>query len=427
MDIATLYQMFKESKGICTDNRKVQKGQIFLALKGDNFNGNNFAKQAIDAGAAYAIVEENVGEGEQFILVANSLATLQALAKYHRQQFSIPVIALTGSNGKTTTKELVATVLEKKYKVHYTKGNLNNHIGIPLTLLEMPMDTEIAVIEMGANHQREIAGYCEYVLPGYGLITNIGKAHLEGFGGIEGVLKGKTELYQYIGAHGGKLFVSDMAQNLLDKSAEFVDKDKLVFYGQKATSLVVGERIPNQVFLAFRWNNNEVKTQLVGDYNIENALSAICIGVYFNVPESAICEALAGYSPSNNRSQMTVYKDNKFVMDAYNANPSSLTVALQNFDTLEAVSKMVIIGEMMELGEYSKEEHQKIVGVVSDMKLEMRIFVGNGFSFLQADDSVLYFENTQKLKSWFDAQAFSNKTILLKGSRKNALENLLRD
>jgi len=427
MDIVTLYQKFKESKGICTDNRSVQKGQIFLALKGDNFNGNNFASQAIADGAAYAIVDEEVGEGEQFIIVENALATLQALAKYHRQQFSIPVIALTGSNGKTTTKELVATVLEKKYKVHYTKGNLNNHIGIPLTLLEMPRDTEIAVIEMGANHQREIAGYCEYVLPNYGLITNIGKAHLEGFGGIEGVLKGKTELYQYIGTHGGKLFVSDISQKLLDKSAEFVDKSNLVFYGEKTISLVVGELLPSEECLMFKWKTNEIKTKLVGDYNIENALSAICIGVYFDVPEIAICEALAAYSPTNNRSQMIVYKGNKFVMDAYNANPSSLTVALQNFDKLDAVSKMVIIGEMMELGEYSKAEHQKIVQQVRDMELEKRIFIGDGFSFLKEDNAVLYFENTQALKSWFDMQAFSNKTILLKGSRKNALENLLKD
>lgn len=427
MEIASLYQKFKESKGICTDNRKVQNGQIFIALKGDNFNGNNFAKQAVEDGAAYAIVNENVGNAEQFILVEDTLETLQALAKYHRQQFSIPVIALTGSNGKTTTKELVAVVLEKRYKVHFTKGNLNNHIGIPLTLLEMPIDTEIAVIEMGANHQREIASYCEYILPNYGLITNIGKAHLEGFGGIEGVLKGKTELYQYIGTHGGKLFVSDLSQKLLDKSLEFVDKSNLVFYGKNADSSVVGELLPSEECLTFRWNSNEIKTQLVGDYNIENALSAICIGVYFDVPESAICEALEGYSPNNNRSQMIVYKGNKFVMDAYNANPSSLTVALQNFDKLDAPAKITIVGEMMELGEYSRVEHQKIAQQVSQMQLEKRIFVGEGFSFLKGDNMFLYFENTQALKTWFDVQVFSSKTILLKGSRKNALENLLKD
>jgi UDP-N-acetylmuramoyl-tripeptide--D-alanyl-D-alanine ligase len=426
MEIVSLYQKLKVSTGICTDNRKIKKGQIFVALKGDNFNGNNFAIQAIADGAAYAIVDEKVGNDERCILVENTLDTLQALAKYHRQQFSIPVIALTGSNGKTTTKELVAAVLEKKYKVHYTKGNLNNHIGIPLTLLEMPMDTEIAVIEMGANHQREIEGYCKYVLPNYGLITNIGKAHLEGFGGIEGVLKGKTELYQYIGVHGGKLFVSDMSQRLLDKSSEFVDKNNIIFYGKGATALASGGLLETKECLSFRWKGNEIKTQLVGDYNIENALLAVCIGLYFDVAEKDICEALERYSPNNNRSQMIEYKGNKIVMDAYNANPSSLSVALQNFDKLASPAKIAIVGEMMELGEYSRVEHQKIAQQVSQMELEARIFVGEGFSFLKADNSVLYFENTQALKSWFDAQGYSTKTILLKGSRKNALENLLK-
>jgi UDP-N-acetylmuramoyl-tripeptide--D-alanyl-D-alanine ligase len=336
------------------------------------------------------------------------------------------VIALTGSNGKTTTKELIAAVLQKKYKTHATKGNLNNHIGIPLTLLSMKDDTEIAIVEMGANHQKEIAAYCEYVHPNYGLITNIGKAHLEGFGGEEGVLKGKTELYDYISRESGKIFISDYNEKLLRKANEFFESNSsFIYYGSKTDSLIFGEIIGREDFLHLIVNiENEsyaIQTNLTGDYNFENVLAAICIGHYFGVPANEIKSAIENYFPNNNRSQKIKSGSNEIILDAYNANPSSLSEALKSFDKAKAKNKIVIIGEMMELGESSRSEHEKIAQQVIDMNLSLKIFTGDGFSFLSGKDDLRYFANTNHLREWYKNQQFNDSLILIKGSRKNKL------
>ena len=431
MDIARLYQYYLSSTGVTTDTRQIKSGSMFFALKGDKFNANDFAIEALQKGAAYAIIDEAQGNSEEYkdklILVADVLTTLQELSGYHRQQLKCPVLAITGSNGKTTTKELIAAVMAKKIRTVATHGNLNNHIGVPLTLLGTPADTEFLIVEMGANHQKEIAGYCIYADPDMGLITNIGKAHLEGFGGEEGVIKGKTELYQYIAKKGGKLFVSSGSDILVTKAKEYVSADKIIYYGNKGSDFCSGSIISTGEFLTVKVNDDLiVKTQLVGNYNFENVLAAICIGKYFGVEDSSIEEAIENYVPSNNRSQKLVVGSNTILLDAYNANPSSMTEALRNFEKLDAPNKITILGEMMELGEYSKDEHLKIIDAVNHMQLSLRIYVGDGFKMLKGQEGVLYFENTEQLKDWYKAQHFENTTQLIKGSRKNALEKILQ-
>lgn len=431
MKIEELYLWYKQCTGITTDTRNVKEGCMFFALKGEKFNGNLFAADALKSGAKYVIVDEQIQhfgcELEQVVVVDDVLKTMQQLGLYHRQQVGCKVIALTGSNGKTTTKELMAAVLSTTFKTHFTKGNLNNHIGIPLTLLEMPADTEIAVIEMGANHQLEIKGYCDYVEPDYGIITNVGKAHLEGFGGEEGVVKGKTELYEYIGRKGGVLFVNDRSEKLIERAFAFSDASKIVFYGEKRDAFALGRIATKNECLNIELSDGvSVQTQLVGDYNFDNAMAAICVGKYFGVEAALIVKALQEYVPSNNRSQKIVIGTNTIILDAYNANPSSMQEALKNFELLDAENKMVVLGEMMELGEFSAEEHQKIADVVLQMKLTERVFVGKQFAFLKDKPSLLYFENVNLLKDWYTQQQFNSTTQLIKGSRSNALEGLLK-
>jgi len=431
MNIETLYTLFKASSGITTDTRNIQKGNIFFALKGDSFNGNHFAVDAIKAGASYAIVDEEINAGEDYhnsiVVVENVLEIMQELALYHRNKIGCKVIALTGSNGKTTTKELMAAVLQKKFKTHYTKGNFNNHVGIPITLLAMSEDTEIAVIEMGANHQKEIEGYCAYVNPDFGLITNVGKAHLEGFGGEEGVLKGKTELFKFLGSKGGLLFVNDSHAKLLGKALEYSSLEKIIYYGTNPSSFVSGEISGDGDLLSFIFNDKTIiNTNLVGDYNFENALAAVCIGKYFGVSSSDIKAALEEYVPTNNRSQKIVSGTNTIILDAYNANPSSMEEALRNFDSIKADKKMTIIGQMMELGDFSQEEHKRIAQQVLDMNLWKRVFVGKGFEFLKTDNDTLFFESTIALKEWYKKEVFEHTTQLIKGSRSNGLEVLLK-
>ncbi|MFN8315731.1 MAG: UDP-N-acetylmuramoyl-tripeptide--D-alanyl-D-alanine ligase [Chitinophagales bacterium] len=431
MKIEELYLLYKQCTGITTDTRNVKKGCMFFALKGEKFNGNLFASDALKSGAKYVIVDEQIQhfgyELEQVVVVDDVLKTMQQLGLYHRQQVGCKVIALTGSNGKTTTKELMAAVLSTTFKTHFTKGNLNNHIGIPLTLLEMPADTEIAVIEMGANHQLEIKGYCDYVEPDYGLITNVGKAHLEGFGGEEGVVKGKTELYEYIGRKGGVLFVNDRSEKLIERAFAFSVADKIVFYGGKRDAFVSGTIVRKNECLNIELSDGvNVQTQLVGDYNFDNAMAAIGVGKYFGIEEEVMVKALQEYVPSNNRSQKIVVGTNTIILDAYNANPSSMQEALKNFELLDAKNKMVVLGEMMELGEFSAEEHQRIADIVLQMNLTERVFVGKQFAFLKDNPSVLYFENVAQLKEWYSHQNFHSTTQLIKGSRSNALEGLLK-
>lgn len=437
MQIEELYKLYLASTGITTDTRKIAKGNLFFALKGDKFNANEFAETALNKGAAYVIVDELVEPkwkkkyGPRFILLRNVLRTLQQLAGYHRQQLKCPVLAITGSNGKTTTKELIAAVLSKKYKTFATKGNLNNHIGVPLTLLSIKAySAEFAVIEMGANHQGEIASYCEYTKPDYGLITNIGSAHLEGFGGIEGVLKGKTELYRDIASRNGKVFINSESEVLVDSWQSAIGNNtNTVTYGKAADVYCKGEIKTGTEFLTLITEGVEIKTNLVGDYNFENVMSAICVGKYFGVELPLIKDAIENYTPTNNRSQKIVEGTTTIILDAYNANPSSMLEAIKNFEKLEAENKVAILGQMMELGEYSRAEHEKIFAATEGLQNTKRVFVGTGFEFvnqLPATRSIKWFETTEDLAVWYRQQQFENTSILIKGSRKNELEKILQ-
>src|SRR5450432_483733 len=356
--INDLYQLYLKYPSVCTDTRKVQKGDLFFALKGENFNGNLFAGQAIANGAAYAIIDETSAVlNDRMIRVENVLASLQALAAHHRNQFSIPFIAITGSNGKTTTKELIHAVLSLKYKTSTTEGNLNNHIGIPLTLLKIKPDVEIAIVEMGANHIGEIAGYCLYTRPTHGLITNVGKAHLEGFGSPEGVKKGKGELYDYLRAHGGTAFVMwdyDYLQQMSKGISEIIS------YGTAQADLTgtVESAFPQlQILMTGGVHLDKIQTQLTGNYNLPNLLAAVCVGNYFNVNPSDIRTGIEAYTPSNSRSQLMQIGTNTIILDAYNANPSSMKSAIENFSAYPSKNKILLLGAMAELGRDSLQEH----------------------------------------------------------------------
>lgn len=446
--IEKLYALFLASTGITTDTRNIQAGNIFFSLKGEKFNANEFAEDALAKGAAYVVVDE-IFKAEwkeqysmQLVLVNDVLQTLQRLASYHRVQFKFPVLAITGSNGKTTTKELIAAVLSKKFKTYATKGNLNNHIGIPLTLLAVKTDAEFAVIEMGANHQGEIASYCEYVQPDFGLITNVGNAHLEGFGGFEGVVKGKTELYLDLAKRGGKVFVNGANEILMEKISDcglrIADLNTVISYGTGEGVFCRGEIGNSSEFLSVVVDDVEIKTNLTGNYNFENVMSAVCVGKYFGVGLPLIKEAIENYTPSNNRSQKIVSGTNTIILDAYNANPSSMMEALKSFESLLFVGDntnmgVVIIGQMMELGEYSEDKHKKIAAHVSTVKWNSvtKVFVGKGFEFMRpmvgapANHGILWFEKTEEVKQWFKQQTFENTLILIKGSRSNELEKIL--
>ncbi|MCX6198414.1 MAG: UDP-N-acetylmuramoyl-tripeptide--D-alanyl-D-alanine ligase [Bacteroidetes bacterium] len=434
--IEKLYSLYLASSGVTTDTRNINQGNIFFALKGENFNANLFAEEALTKGAAYVVVDEisnpewETKFGERLILVDAVLKTLQRLAGHHRAQLNCPVLAITGSNGKTTTKELIAAVLSKKFKTYATKGNLNNHIGIPLTLLSIKSDVEFAVIEMGANHQGEIASYCEYVKPDYGLITNVGLAHIEGFGGFEGVVKGKTELYKDIALRGGKVFINCDTQLLIDELqiTNYPPHD-IISYGTNANAFCKGEVGGSKEFLSVLIEGEAIQANLVGEYNFENVMSAVCVGKYFGVETTQIKEAIENYKPTNNRSQKISLGSNTIFLDAYNANPSSMLEALKNFEKIEAKNKVVVLGQMMELGKYSEEEHQKIVAALSSSRWQKvkKVFVGKEFKFLKTDSSVLWFEKTEEVKDWFKQQQFENSYVLIKGSRKNELEKILKD
>lgn len=434
--IAELYSLYLASSGITTDTRNVCQDNIFFALKGENFNANLFAEEAFTKGASHVVVDEiskpelATKFGERLILVDDVLTTLQQLAGHHRAQLKCPVLAITGSNGKTTTKELIVTVLSKKFKTYATKGNLNNHIGIPLTLLSVKSDVEFAVIEMGANHQGEIASYCEYVKPDFGLITNVGLAHIEGFCGFEGVVKGKTELYRDVIKRNGKIFVNSESQLLIDElRITNYTATAIIRYGRNAIIFCKGEVGESKEFLSVITEGETIQTNLVGEYNFENVMSAVCVGKYFGVEVSQIKEAIENYVPTNNRSQKISLGSNTIILDAYNANPSSMIEALKNFEKIEANNKVVVLGQMMELGKYSQAEHEKIFASLngSNWQKVKRVFVGKGFEFLKTDSSVLWFEKTDEVKEWFKQQQFENSYILIKGSRKNELEKILKD
>lgn len=419
-----LYKLYQQHPSVQTDTRKLKEGDIFFALKGPNFNGNLFAKQALEAGAAYAVIDEAVeGMDDRFILVDDVLSSLQELAGYHRQQFSIPFIAITGSNGKTTTKELVYTVLASHFKTYTTQGNLNNHIGVPLTILSIPADAEMAVIEMGANHQKEIAGYCEYTDPTHGIITNCGKAHLEGFGGIEGVRKGKGELYDYIRSHNGTIFRFNDFDYLHEMSKGI---EKVIGYGTHEGA-ITGEVIASEPFLEVSITKGasftQVSTQLVGAYNVSNVLCAIAIGKTFGVPDEKIKDAIETYIPSNSRSQMVKKDGNHIILDAYNANPTSMRAAIDNFAKLKVHNKVLMLGGMMELGENSITEHQQIIDLINNYPWQNVVLVGGDFK--NTTHNHLFFTNSTEAANWFKQQNFSGTHFLIKGSRSMQMEKIL--
>jgi UDP-N-acetylmuramoyl-tripeptide--D-alanyl-D-alanine ligase len=431
MNITSLYTKFLACKqSITTDTRKITKGCIYFALKGERFNGNNFATQAIKDGANYAVVDDaSLPTSENYILVEDVLTTLQQLANHHRKQLNIPVIGITGSNGKTTTKELIHAVLSTKYNTQYTQGNLNNHIGVPLTLLTITPQHEMAVIEMGANHQREIDMLCRVAEPDFGIITNIGKAHIEGFGGIEGVKKGKSELYKYLLEKNGTVFLHGDDEVLVDLGK---DNNK-VTYGTNKLYDIVGKCNANSLFVELAWRTrykapelqkaDYIKTNLVGIYNYNNTLCAACIGNYFKVDEDLINQAIQSYTPNNNRSQLQQTVNNTLILDYYNANPSSMQAAIQNFYHTNAPSKMLILGDMLELGSESIAEHKTIIDLLHQKQLTDYLLVGPIFKSLQQQQS---FTTSKQAFEFLQVNSVKNKTILIKGSRGIALEEVIK-
>ena len=422
MRIESLYKTYLRHPVVETDTRQAGPGCIFFALRGPNNNANRFLHKAFDAGASYAVTDEDPGfEDPRVIRVDDVLATLQALALHHRKQFEIPVLGITGSNGKTTTKELVHAVLSMRYRTHTTKGNLNNHIGIPLTLLAMPLDTEIAVIEMGANHQREIASYCTYVRPTHGLITNCGKAHLEGFGGIEGVRKGKGELFDFLRSDGGTAFVMGDYEYLRDMCKGI---RTIVTYGSSDAE-VTGRVLSSEPYLAVLVEgtpDRDVQTKLVGDYNLPNVLAAVAVGRRFGVPDERIAAAIEGYTPSNNRSQMAEAGGNRLILDAYNANPNSMRAAIENMAAQKHPRKMAFLGAMMELGEESLREHRELVSLLEKQTLDTVVLVGGDFG--RTDHGYLYFNDSASAAEWVRRNPPIDALILVKGSRSMQMEKV---
>jgi UDP-N-acetylmuramoyl-tripeptide--D-alanyl-D-alanine ligase len=408
-----------------TDSRKLKKDDIFFALKGPNFNGNNFAKQALQSGAAYVVADELLSfQSERIIQVDNVLETLQQLAKYHREQFRIPFIAITGSNGKTTTKELLHEVLSTTFKTYTTERNLNNHIGIPLTILKIKPDAEIAVIEMGANHLQEISGYCQYAKPTHGLITNIGKAHLEGFGGEKNVKKGKGELFQYLKTYDGTVFVNTDDDAVYDLSKTI---NNAIFYGSKSKNST-GAIIKNDPFIEVKIEDKKpftIQTNLVGAYNLPNVLAAFCIGKYFKIESGKIKSAIENYQPSNNRSQLIQKDTNTIILDAYNANPGSMKAAIENFAKMKGDKKILLLGSMMELGTESEKEHADIVSLIDQNKWGAVVLVGKNFK--EIENHYISFENADQARVWLKDQHFKNAQILIKGSRSMQMEKVLED
>ena len=440
MNIKELYKLYQQHPCITTDSRDCPEGSIFLALKGESFNGNQFAQSALDKGCAYAIVDEpEFSKGERFILVDDCLQTFKDLAREHRRQFNIPVIGITGTNGKTTTKELIAAVLQEKFNVLYTQGNFNNDVGVPKTLFRLNKEHEIAVIEMGASHPGDIKTLAETAEPTCGLITNVGKAHLQGFGSFEGVIKTKCELYDFLRSReDGLVFLNADNEHLVDQIA---DEDTLWIspYStdpEKQYTCISGEVIACDPFLKFRWREplmtleeegrstkwHKVQTQLIGSYNIDNLLAAIAVGINFGVDRKKICAALENYVPSNNRSQMTVTERNHLIVDAYNANPTSMQAALDNFSLIQADRKMAILGQMGELGSESDKEHRQIVSYLEAAHYDEVWLVGDNFKDI--DCPFRKFHDVEEVKAAIKDQCPEGYYILIKGSNSNKLFQL---
>ena len=423
MNIEELYQVYLQYPSVQTDTRKLQKGDLFFALKGPSFNGNEFAKKAIDAGAAYAVIDDvNYAIEGKTITVPDVLEALQQLALHHRKQFSIPFLAITGSNGKTTTKELIHAVLSTQFRTYTTEGNLNNHIGVPLTLLKIKKDAEMAVIEMGANHRGEIASYCRIAFPTHGLITNCGKAHLEGFGGEEGVRKGKGELFDFLREHGGMAFLMKDYAYLLDMARGI---GKVFTYGTAGADVngVVAQSDP---FLQVSFDQGfkgNISTSLVGDYNLPNVLAAVAVGKFFGVPDDLIASSITSYQPTNSRSQLLQKGTNRIILDAYNANPSSMKAAIANFAKIEGDGKILALGAMAELGAQSLEEHRAIINEIAKYKWKEVVLVGGDFGRL--DHPYKKFATPAEAGTWLQKEHTANAYLLVKGSRSMQMEKIL--
>ncbi len=422
-----LFQLFYSCSEVSTDTRLINKDALFIALKGDNFDGNKYAQQAIEKGAKYAIVDDvTIANGKTIFHVNDSLVFLQKLAEHHRKTFGIPIIAITGTNGKTTTKELAAAVLSRKYSVHYTKGNLNNHIGVPLTLLQLKNEHDIAIIEMGASKIGDIKELTDIAHPTHGIITNIGHAHIEGFGSPENIIKTKTELYSAIQENKGHLFYNIDDGVLIEKLPKSCTTST---YGIINDGEIKGRITDLSPMLSFEWKTNNysspaVNTQIIGKYNLYNMLAAVCIGNYFEVDSSDINLALEEYKPSNNRSQLEKTSYNVVILDAYNANPTSVKSALENFAEIDSDNKMFVLGDMLELGENTKTYHTEVIQMSKDLNLQ-GMFVGSIFYSLAEEHNILAFETTEIAKEFFSTALPKDNLILLKGSRGIGLERLI--
>lgn len=416
-----IYQYYSQKYIISTDSRKIVQGCVFVALKGEHFDGNDFAYQVAEDNIAACVIADrkDLPTHERLFIVEDSLTTLQELAKLHRKKCNIPIIGITGTNGKTTTKELIATVLSKKYNIIYTQGNFNNHLGVPLSLLQIKPETEMAVIEMGANHPKEIEFLCSIAKPNYGIITNIGKAHIEGFGNFQGVINTKKELYDYIKDNDGIIFLNNDNSILNEISSNI----KKITYGKNDKADHYALISSSNPYLSINWNNETVNTNLVGDYNFENVLAAITTGCYFNVEKEQIVEALENYSPTNNRSQFIKTQKNELVMDAYNANPSSMSHSIKNFRNISDENHLLILGDMKELGNESHDEHQKILNIIEELNFCNVILVGSEFN--KINTKYLSFINADELINHITKNEISGMKILIKGSHSIHLEKIV--
>ena len=425
MELHQIHQLFLESSGVSTDTRSIKQDSLFFALKGVNFNGNTFAYQALEKGARYAIVDEvQHSSNDRFVLVADVLETLQALAHFHRNYLGLPIIALTGSNGKTTTKELIHSLLKPHFTTAATVGNLNNHIGVPLTLLSMTTETEIGIVEMGANHAKEIAFLCEIAQPNMGYITNFGKAHLEGFGSEEGVVKAKSELYDYLKTH-SRLIILNYQDT--QQIAQVGDYDNTYTFSESSKTAVNVKLTTTQPFLSVSLNNTEIQTHLTGIYNFQNIAAALTIGSYFELTPLQLKKGIEAYVPANNRSQIIQQHSNEILLDAYNANPSSMEVALDNFIAVQNQNKLAILGDMFELGTTSAKEHSVLINKATLINGCKFYFVGSHF-FSQKipHPNFKFFKTFKELQLHLERTTISNTSILIKGSRGMALERVLK-
>ncbi len=423
MEITKIHKLFLENQNICTDTRKVQKNSIFFALKGENFDANNFAADALQKGCKYTIVDKpQIAINDRYILVKNVLTTLQKLANYHRNYCNTKIIGITGTNGKTTTKEFINAVLKQKYNTIATDGNLNNHIGVPLTLLRLTPETEIGIIEMGANHPNEIAELCEIAEPDYGIITNIGTAHIEGFGSVQSIFKTKIALYEAVAKKNGTLFVNADDKQLSQKANELC---KSVYsYGIKQGK-AIGKLGKPSLFLQINLDEKPVQTQLFGIFNLQNVLAAYAVGKYFDIPQDTILKSIENYAPQNNRSQIKETKKNLLILDAYNANPTSMENSILSFEHTNCPGKHLILGDMLELGSLSQTSHEKIKELLKKKNLDNKTWlVGEHFSKSEVGNFT-YFKNVEKVRAYLEKNPLEKKQILIKGSRGIKLEKLV--